>query len=202
MFVQIIQGFVDDPGPVHEAMQTWVRALAPGAVGWLGSTGGVTEDGRFIALARFSSAEAAQTNSDRPEQGQWWAQTARLFTKEVTFSDSTDVVVDRRGDPDGAGFVQVMQGRGTNPELARELMSQHKDERAAFRPDILGQVQIAQPNGQWTMAIYFISAQAAREGEAKEPPQVLKDQREQINALLIGVPEFYDLKEPWLYAAS
>ena len=53
MFVQIIQGKASDPEQLRAALDRWVRDLAPGAVGWLGSTGGVTEDGRFIALARF-----------------------------------------------------------------------------------------------------------------------------------------------------
>jgi hypothetical protein len=52
----------------------------------------VTEDGRFVALARFESAEAARRNIDRPEQGQWWTETAKLFPSEVTFRDSSHVM--------------------------------------------------------------------------------------------------------------
>ncbi len=85
MFVQVIQGQVADAERAHAAVDQWARDLAPGATGWLGSTGGVTEDGRFIALARFESEEAARRNSDRPEQDRWWAETARLFTTEPTF---------------------------------------------------------------------------------------------------------------------
>ena len=80
MFVQVIQGQVSDPEQARAALDRWARELAPGAGGWLGSTAGVTEDGRFIALARFESEEAARRNSDRPEQDRWWAETARLFT--------------------------------------------------------------------------------------------------------------------------
>src|SRR3954454_19964705 len=174
MFVQVIQGYVDDPAPVAGALETWVRDIAPGAIGWLGSTGGVTDDGRFIALARFESAEAAQRNSERTEQSQWWSETSRLFSKEVTFSDSSDVVVEATGDPDQAGFVQVMQGRGSNTDRARELMAQNADQWAAFRPEILGQLQVSQPGGLWTMAIYFTSEQAAYAGEAKELPPNLQ----------------------------
>src|SRR5215510_13111569 len=112
MFVQVIQGRVSDAAAMRSAMDQWLRDLAPGATGWLGSTAGVTEDGRFIALARFESEEAAQRNSDRREQGQWWMETSKLFTGEVTFGDSSDVTVDVHGDPDQAGFVQLMQGRG------------------------------------------------------------------------------------------
>lgn len=200
MFVQVIQGQVSDPEQVRAAFDQWVRDLAPGATGWLGSTAGVTEDGRFIALARFESEEAARRNSDRPDQDRWWAETARLFTSEPTFKDSTDVVPDIVGDPDTAGFVQVIQGQGTDPDRARELMSQDSAEWAAFRPDIIGSIAAAHDAGAYTMAIYFTSEAEAREGERKEPPPELKAQMDEMDALSAGVPEFYDLKQPWLYS--
>jgi hypothetical protein len=200
MFVQVIQGQVSDPEQVRAAFEQWVRDLAPGATGWLGSTAGVTEDGRFIALARFESEEAARRNSGRPEQDRWWAETARLFTSEPTFKDSTDVVPDIIGDPDTAGFVQVIQGQGTDPDRARELMSQDSSEWAAFRPDIIGSIAAAHDAGAYTMAIYFTSEADAREGERKEPPPELKAQMDEMDALSTGVPEFYDLKQPWLYS--
>src|SRR5829696_9998205 len=106
MFVQVIQGRTSDAEQLRAALDGWVRELAPGALGWLGSTGGVTQDGRFIALARFESEEAARRNSDRPEQDRWWSETARLFSSEPTFKDSSDVIPDVVGDPDAAGFVQ------------------------------------------------------------------------------------------------
>src|SRR4029453_16589568 len=105
-------------------MDRWAQELAPGATGWLGSTAGVTDDGRFIALARFESEQATRQNSDRPEQDRWWAETSTLFTGEPSFKDSSDVTVDVTGDPDAAGFVQVMQGRGRDPDRPRELRGQ------------------------------------------------------------------------------
>lgn len=200
MFVQVLQGQVTDPAQVHAALDRWLAELAPGASGWLGSTAGVTEDGRFIAMARFESEEAARRNSDRPEQDAWWAQTARLFSGDVTFTDSTNVIPDMIGDPDSAGFVQFMQGRGSDPERARELMSQDSDAWAAFRPDVIGSVAVEHDGGAFTMAMYFTSEAEAREGERKEPPPELKAQMDELNALAIGPPEFFDLKDPWLYS--
>jgi hypothetical protein len=200
MFVQIIEGQVSDPEQVHAALDRWAEQLAGGATGWLGSTAGVTEDGRFIALARFDSEAAARRNSDRPEQTQWWMETAKLFTGDVTFRDSSDVTVDVSGDPDTAGFVQVMQGRGSDPERARELMTENPDEWAAFRPDVVGSIAVGQEGGAYTMAMYFTSEQAAREGERKEPPPVLKAQMEEMGKLSIGEPEFFDIRQPWFYS--
>jgi hypothetical protein len=200
MFVQVIQGKVADAEQVRAAIDRWMAELAPGATGWLGSTGGVTEDGRFVMVARFESEEAARRNSDRPEQDKWWAETAKLFTGEVTFSDSNDVTVDESGDPDSAGFVQVMQGRGTDPERARELMAQNPEEWAAWRPDIIGTVTIGHEGGAYTMVVYFTSEEEAREGERKEPPPQLQAQMEEMGKLSIGEPVYFDLKQPWLHS--
>jgi hypothetical protein len=108
-------------------------------------------------------------------------------------------MVDVVGDPDEAGFVQVMQGRGSDPDRARGLMSQDSSAWAAFRPDIIGSVAVEHEGGAYTMAIYFTSEEAAREGERKEPPPELKAEMEEMNALSIGEPEFFDLRQPWLY---
>jgi hypothetical protein len=200
MFVQVIRGQVSGPEQVHAALDRWSGQLAAGAPGWLGSTAGVADDGRFAALARFESQEAARRNSDRPEQGQWWMETSKLFTGEVTFRDSSDVTADVSGDPDQAGFVQVMQGRSSDPGRARELMAQNPDEWAAFRPDVIGSVAVGHEGGAYTVAMYFTSEQAAREGERKEPPPQLKAVMEQMNQLSAGEPEFLDLSRPWLYS--
>jgi hypothetical protein len=200
VFVQVIRGQVDDAATVRAAMDRWAAELAPGSIGWLGSTAGVTEDGRFIALARFESEEAARRNSDRPEQDRWWAETSRLFSGEASFRDSSDVTLDLAGNPDEAGFVQVIQGRGTDPDRARELMAEDSEAWADFRPDIIGSVAVGHEGGAYTMAIYFTSEAEAREGERKEPPPELKAQMDEMGALSVGEPEFFDLKQPWLYA--
>ncbi|MEJ7630330.1 MAG: hypothetical protein WKF54_12135 [Nocardioidaceae bacterium] len=202
MFVQVIQGSVQDPSTVRAAFDRWVDELAEGATGWLGSTAGVTEDGRFIAFARFDSEEAARRNSDRPEQGEWWAETSKLFTGDVEFRDSTHVDVDTHGDPGDAGFVQVIQGQGSDPERARELMSQDADAWAEFRPDVIGSLTVEHEGGRYSMALYFSSEEAAREGETKEVPPKLKAQMEEMDAVSVGVPDFFDLLDPWLSSPS
>jgi hypothetical protein len=200
VFVQVIQGQVADAAKLRAALDRWAQELAPGATGWLGSTAGLTEDGRFIALARFESEEAARRNSGRPEQDQWWADTAKLFTGEASFKDSSDVTVDLTGNPDDAGFVQIIQGRGSDPDRARELMGQDSSAWAEFRPDIIGSVGVGYEGGAYTVAMYFTSEAAAREGERKEPPPELKALMEEMDALNVGEPEFFDLKQPWLYS--
>jgi hypothetical protein len=196
MFVQVIQGRTSDAEGLRARMDRWMQALAPGAVGWLGSTGGVTEDGRAIMIARFESEEAARRNSDRPEQGEWWAGTARLFDGDPTFQDSTDVVVDLQGDPDQATFVQVMRGRTSDPRRSRELMTQDPEQWAAFRPDVLGSIEIGHDDGAYTVVLYFTSEAEAREGERKEVPLELRAAMEQMEKLSVGETEYFDLVQP------
>jgi hypothetical protein len=196
MFVQVIQGRTSNPQGLDAALNQWVQDLAPSATGWLGSTSGVTEDGRSIAVVRFESEDDARRNSDRPEQGEWWSETAKLFDGEATFLDSNDVTVDVQGDPDQAGFVQVMQGRSSDPERARQLMDQDADKWSAFRPDMLGSVSIGHQDGGYTMVMYFTSEAEAREGERKELPPELQAQMEEMSKLSVGDAEFFDLKQP------
>jgi len=198
VFIQVIHGEVSDAGEARAAHERWLEECAPGAVGWLGTTAGVTDDGQMVVLARFESADAAARNNDRPEQDAWWTQASKIFTGEVTFQNSTYVSADVTGNPDEAGFVQIMQGHGSDPERARELMNTDSFDWAAFRPELLGSVSVEHEGGAWTMAIYFTSEKAAREGEQKEPPAELKAQMDELNSLMTGPPTFFDLKDPWL----
>ncbi|TCN39624.1 hypothetical protein EV644_103294 [Kribbella orskensis] len=200
MFVQVIQGQVADAEQAHAALDRWVEELAPNAAGWLGTTAGVTDDGQLIVLARFESEEAARRNSEQPDQDKWWGEMSSQLSGAAIFHDSDDVVTDVVGEPDSAGFVQVMQGQGNNPDRARELMNTDQDKWAAFRPDIVGTMAAMYGDGEYTMAMYFTSEAEARVGEQKEPPPELKAQMDELNAMSTGMPTFYDLKHPWLYS--
>jgi hypothetical protein len=200
MFVQVIEGHVADASQMRAALDRWNTELAPGADGWLGSTAGVSEDGRFLLLARFESEDAARRNSDRVEQGQWWSVTSKLFTDEPVFRNSSEVDVDLQGDPNEAGFVQVIRGRTSDPDRARELMGDDSPQWAEFRPDIVGSLGVGHEEGRYTMALYFTSEAEAREGERKETPEELKPLMDEMGSLEVGEPEFVDLKTPWMYS--
>jgi hypothetical protein len=203
MFAQVIQGRTSDAEGLRAALDRWLQELRPGSIGWLGNTVGITDDGTVIAVARFESAEAAARNGQRPEQSRWWEETSRLFDGEVTFRDSEDITVDLQGDPDQAGFVQVMQGRVRDAGRAKEVMAQiPSDVMAAYRPDVLGSVVIGHQDGAWTQVIYFTSEADAREGERKEPPPELQNAMEEMGKLSVGETTFLDLRQPLLQSAS
>ncbi len=111
MFAQIIRGKTFDPWAVRPLVDRWLKELAPGATGWLGTTSGVADDNQLFVLVRFESEEDARANSDRPEQGEWRAEIETLFDGAPTFRDGSEVFVETRGDLGSAGFVQVRMGR-------------------------------------------------------------------------------------------
>ena len=200
MFAQVIEGPVSDREGMRRRLRQWLDDLKPGAEGYLGSTEGIADDGTAVLIARFESEEAARRNSDRPEQGAWWAETAKYFDGEPTFSDSTDVQVHFIDDDcDSSGFVQVMRGRCTDRARLRELEAGWDVERdlRAGRPDLLGSVMIWHPGDEYTMVAYFRSEAEAREGEAKEMPAEAQQQMGEW-ASIMGQMRYIDLKEPVL----
>jgi hypothetical protein len=197
MFIQVIQGKTNDKAGLAQRNEAWQADLAPGAKGYLGMTGGVAADGTVIMLARFESEAAAKANSERPEQGAWWSDTAKYFDGDVTFHDCTDVDVEALGNLDEAGFVQVMQGTATDKARVRTLGPQLTPKIAELRPDVLGNV-VAWDGDQFTQVVYFRSEAEAREGEKKmdEAPPELQEVME-----LAPVTTFIDLTDPWIESA-
>jgi hypothetical protein len=194
MFVQIIQGTVTDADALQRSVERWRKEIKPGAHGYLGSTGGVTPDGRGITIVRFESEADAQANSDRAEQGAWWNEASKAFGDDVTFHNCTEVQSILGGGTDSAGFVQVLQGRTKDRAAMRETAVAIQDELHALRPDILGVVIAFHGDGGFTQTIYFSSEEAARASEKamQENPEL----SERLRATLDGDLTFFDLLEP------
>ncbi len=147
VFVQVIQGRTKDADALQKQWQKWTEQVKPASVGYLGSTAGVTSDGRFIAVARFESEEAAHNNSDRPEQGEWWSETEQ-YLEEASFVDSTRVEEWLGGGSDDAGFVQVIQGTSEQDE---DMTPEEEEKIRETRPDLIGGISAQHPEGKtWT----------------------------------------------------
>jgi hypothetical protein len=198
MFIQVIQGAVDDRGELRSTIDRWASEIGPEATGWLGTTCGVTDDGTAIAMARFQSEEAARANSERPEQHQWWMEMSKLFAGEVTFHDCAEVIPFLKGGADDAGFVQVIQGRTDDMDRLREVNEQFA-EYAHLRPELLGGVVALHGDGGFTQVAYFTSEQEARAGESQEPPEEIKAVLDEEMSLMKDI-SYFDLHEPWLYS--
>jgi hypothetical protein len=201
MFVQVINGRAADAAALKALGDRWYSELAPGAAGWLGSTAGVTADGEAVILARFESAEAAQANSDRPEQGEWWSEAQECLAGEPTFGDYDDVILVRGGGSDDAEFVQVMLGRTSDPGRQRELTREFESAASDVRPDILGGVVGINDDGTFAQAFYFTSEAEARQGEKQELPEQVRDSFNEEMALTTDI-RYLDLTDPWVYSPN
>jgi len=193
MFVQVIQGKVDDPGELRRQIDRWRTEIKPGAKGYLGSTSGSTPDGRDITVVRFESEADARANSERPEQGQWWAETAGAFDGEPTFHDAGEVDELLGGGSNDAGFVQVIQGKAKDQRAMRSRITGLEDRLRAARPDILGMLIAWHDHGEFTQVVYFRSEKETRERETATEQNEL---RQEFMSMIDGQPTFFDLTEP------
>jgi hypothetical protein len=195
MFIQVIKGRVDDRAGLDAALDEWRTEVRPSAIGFLGSTSGMTADGWFLGLVRFESAAAARANSGRPEQSAWWGRAERCFAGAVSFRDCSEVDLYRQGGDDGAGFVQIMQGRGDRERL-RQLDAAFEQRLAELRPDLLGSAR-AWCGDEYTEAAYFTSEADARAAEATPPPADLAEAFDDWQRAM-GPVTYYDLTSPRL----
>lgn len=202
MFVQVFQGRVRDADRLEEALVEWVERLAPQTDGWLGTTAGVA-DGVFVGVARFASAEAAQRSSGRPEQGEWWRSTAELFAGDIVFHNCGEVLLAHGGGSDEAGFVQVIQGRGTDIARLRDLGEEFESRFPDVRPDLLGFFVAFHDDedGAFTEVAYFTSEEAARDGEQQEPPPGALELVQEEMSLMHDL-SYVDLARPWLLSPA
>jgi hypothetical protein len=189
MFIQVLRGRVTDAPGVLRQLDRWLQELSPGAEGWLGSTAGITDDGRFIASIRFETQDAARRNSDRPEQTQWWNEMSK-YLDTARFRDCTDIDEYKNGGSDKAGFVQVIEGRVVDPVRYRE---EARSLAGTPRDDVIGGV-IAWDWSHFTEVVYFTSEEDARRGERSPPQQVAIEKAWPLTQDL----EYFDLRTPWL----
>lgn len=198
MFVQLIEGEVADRDGLYAQMDRWERELRPGATGFLGSTGGVDADGRGILMACFDTAESAKRNSDRPEQGRWWAETEKCFEGPPSFSESDDIEDLGRGGSSAAGFVQIMKGTADRARVA-EMDRLFEDRMTDIRPDVLGLRRVWTGPDTYVEAVYFTSEAEARQGEVQDMPADLVEEMASYTDLTAGI-EYIDLTDPILSA--
>jgi hypothetical protein len=196
MFIQVISGKVTDVDAMQRLGERWEAELRPGATGYLGVTEGVTDDDRFVVLARFESADAAKQNSERPEQGEWWTEMEKV-TSDVTVHNCSRVETLFGGGKDTAGFVQVMHGRITDRAKADAVFARAAEAEkvlGAARPDVIGEVVAIHDDGDgYTDAVYFSSEAEARTNESKPLPADAEAMMNELMAAL-EITEYLDLR--------
>ncbi len=196
MFIQVITGRCNDADRLKKQTDLWEQEIAGGAEGWLGSTAGVTDDGRSVAVVRFESRAAADANSARPEQDAWWRETSACFDGEPEFRDYDDATEWLGGGSDDAGFVQVMRGKVADAAAFRAFSEKPMDGLSEMRPEVIGGTTAIADDGDFTQTIYFTSEAEAREGEKKEMPAEVQAEMQQAMGEM-GEITYFDLRDPW-----
>lgn len=196
MFVQVIRGAVESEPDAMRMLERWLEEVRPDAIGWLGMTAGVTPEGELIALVRFTSAEDAQRNSERAEQGAWWAEMEKAFTGSVDFHDCDEVELVLDGARDDAGFVQVMEWPDAGSQDVAEMAELATRYASEYRPDVIGGLVAVARDGTVFESVAFTSEAEARRGEAGTPPEDLEEMERVMGRL--GEPIYHDLPSPLL----
>lgn len=194
MLVQVMEASVADRESLEAQIDRWESEVRPGAIGFLHSTGGVTDDDRLIVVAAFESVDAANENAARPEQGQWFSESEKYLGSAPSFLEAQDVEVLGEAPAPGAGFVQVMKGSADRDRVHAmdELFERFRGE---FRPDVLGLLRAWTGESDYVEVAFFTSEAEARAGESKDPPAELAEHMGEFAELSAGV-EFLDLSSP------
>ncbi len=197
MYAQVIKARAKDAAALKAAGEQWQKDLKPGAKGYLGVTSGVADDGTSITIVRFESAEAAQANSDRPEQGKWFQEVLSPLLEDVTFYNCPRVELFAGGGSDQAGFVQSMVYKPSDVDALLALTKEF-EKMAPQRPDILGGVLCIADDGTVIDTNYFSSEKEARDAEKQDMPAEFQQTMQKFGELA-GDVQFIDLTDPVMH---
>lgn len=198
MFVQVMQGQVEDSAALRAHWKQSEQDLRSTGDGYLGSTAGVDENGRFVAMVRFASETAALRLAASAPEGAWWDRAADHLSG-LTFEETSRTDIWNRGGSDQAGFVQIRQGVSSDPERLRDLyVNQQPVRMGPYRPEVLGGLFAWHGDTGFTLSAYFTSEQEARSGEHLDAfASFFAD----IDAVMQDLV-YTDLRQPWLSAGT
>ena len=192
MYVMVIKGKVRDRAAFAEHVKRLEADVLPGAIGFLGSTIGVADDGTFVAIVRFEDEASATANAARPERQAWMQETERLLDGPPTVRQSADTSTLFDGGSDKAGFVQVMEGTADRAQVEALESPEMLEGLRTARPDLLGGLRVWFEGGAYLEVAYFTSEEDARKGEASAE---FADGEAEYTAAF-GEMTFIDLPDP------
>jgi hypothetical protein len=199
MFVWVLEGKASDPGEVGRQLGRWTREFGE-TPGYLGATGGVTDDRRFLLFVRWESEDAGNELLMRPEHVAWYDEFQRSFEGAVEFAETGDVSTHVAGGSDAAGFVQAMKVSGVDRQRVEAADREFEDIAPRVRPDLIGGLRVWTAADGFVEANYFTNEHDARAGESKDPPPEHAQSLEDLMTMLKDA-EYFDFTEPFLHSA-
>lgn len=200
MFVWVLEGKVSDPEEVGRQLGHWIGEFGSTTPGYLGVTGGVTNDRRFLLFVRWESEEAGDAFLMRPQQQAWYDEFQKSFDGPVHFDESGDVTTYLAGGSDTAGFVQGMKVSGVDRQRIDAADREFENIAPGIRPDLIGGLRVWTAADAFVEANYFTSEEQARAGEREEPPPELAEGFADFMEMTKDA-EYFDFTEPLLHSA-
>ena len=201
MFVWVLEGKAADPGEVGRQLGRWTSEFGETIPGYLGATGGVTDDGRFLLFVRWESEDAGNELLMRPEQQAWYEEFQTSFDGAIVFAETGDVTTHLAGGSDAAGFVQAMKVSGVDRQRVEAADREFENIASHVRPDLIGGIRVWTALDGFAEVNYFTSEQDARAGEKQAPPPELVEGFEDFMAMMKDA-EYFDFTAPFLHSAS
>ena len=198
MVVWVLEGKASDPEEVGRQLGHWISRFGS-TPGYLGSTGGVTDDRRLLVIARWDSMEAGDSLLASADLQAWYEEFEQGFDGSVAFTKSVDATTYLAGGSDSAGFVQAMKVAGVDRARIDAADREFEKLAADFRPDLIGGIRVWTAPDAFVELNYFTSEDAAREGEKKAPPAEVAAEFEDFMAMMQDA-EFYDFTDPLLHS--
>lgn len=200
MFVWVLEAKAADPGEVGRQLGRWTNEFGD-TPGYLGSTGGVTDDSRFLLFVRWESEAAGNALLIRPEHTAWYDEFQRSFDGAVEFAETGDVTTHLAGGSDGAGFVQAMKVSGVDRHRVDAADREFENIAPNVRPDLIGGIRVWTAPDSFVEANYFTSEHDARSGERKDSPPEIAERLADFMAMMKDA-EYLDFTEPFLHSGS
>jgi len=201
MFVWVLEGKAADPGEVGRQLGRWTSEFGETIPGYLGATGGVSDDGRFLLFVRWESEDAGNELLMRPEQQAWYEEFQTSFDGAIVFAETGDVTTHLAGGSDAAGFVQAMKVSGVDRQRVEAADREFENIASHVRPDLIGGIRVWTALDGFVEVNYFTSEQDARAGEKQAPPPELVEGFEDFMAMMKDA-EYFDFTAPFLHSAS
>lgn len=154
----------------------------------VGGVGGVTDDGRLVALLDLPSVAPAEAADQHP----CWPALTAASAGDPRVELATEVATFVSDPPTHSGFAQVIRGRVTDRPTFERVLAADAEWLARERPEVLGGTLAWHGADRFTLVVCFADEASARAGEARNDESPGAD----IDQLMEDVT-FDELRDPW-----
>ena len=176
MFVWVLEGKAADPGEIGFQLGHWTNQFGE-TPGYLGATGGVTDDRRFLMFVRWESEDAGDALLMRPEQVDWYEEFQQSFDGTVEFVETGDVTTQLAGGPMPPVSYRRSRSQASTAERVEAADREVREHRTPGPARFDRRIRVWTAPDGFVGANYFTSEHDARAGEKQSPARVRRTLR-------------------------